>query len=323
LLRFEVEQERGGSITAAVVAPTDDPGAETSMVSDYYVAALPVEAMQKVLTPDLRAADPSLNALDILKDDVDWMNGVLFFLNREVPIVRGHVTYIDSDLALTSISQAQFWPGGLAGYGDGSVRDILSVVVSDWTNAKTLACGSADECRAKVIAAVWEQIKASVNVDGTEVLTDDMIVKAWIDPDIIFDPAPKDNLEPLLVNKKGKWPLRPNAYTAIPNLFLASDYVKTHTNLATMEAANEAARRAVNALLLRERRAADVDVWPLYVPPAMKVLQDLDCMAYRLGHPWREPAEFHAVRMSFVERWEAERQRSPAQELANDSRPSS
>ena len=33
------------------------------------------------------------------------------------------------------------------------------------------------------------------------------------------------------------------------NLFLASDYVRTYTDLATMEAANEAARRAVNGIL--------------------------------------------------------------------------
>ena len=33
------------------------------------------------------------------------------------------------------------------------------------------------------------------------------------------------------------------------NLFLAADYVRTYTDLATMEAANEAARRAVNGIL--------------------------------------------------------------------------
>ena len=42
---------------------------------------------------------------------------------------------------------------------------------------------------------------------------------------------------------------RPHAATEIPNLFLASDYVRTSTDIATMEAANEAARRAVNAVL--------------------------------------------------------------------------
>ena len=45
------------------------------------------------------------------------------------------------------------------------------------------------------------------------------------------------------------WRLRPEAVTKIPNLFLASDYVRTDTDLATMEAANEAARRAVNGIL--------------------------------------------------------------------------
>ena len=54
------------------------------------------------------------------------------------------------------------------------------------------------------------------------------------------------NAEPLLVNLVNTWALRPEATTAIPNLFLASDYVRTHTDLATMEGANEAARRAVN-----------------------------------------------------------------------------
>ena len=51
------------------------------------------------------------------------------------------------------------------------------------------------------------------------------------------------------MNLVGSWALRPEATTAIPNLFLASDYVRTHTDLATMEGANEAARRAVNGLL--------------------------------------------------------------------------
>jgi len=45
-------------------------------------------------------------------------------------------------------------------------------------------------------------------------------------------------------------------FAEIPNLFLASDYVKTNTDVACMEAANEAARRAVNALLDREGSSA-------------------------------------------------------------------
>ena len=36
----------------------------------------------------------------------------------------------------------------------------------------------------------------------------------------------------------------------LQNLFIASDYVRMYTDIACMEAANEAARRAVNCLLL-------------------------------------------------------------------------
>jgi uncharacterized protein with NAD-binding domain and iron-sulfur cluster len=62
------------------------------------------------------------------------------------------------------------------------------------------------------------------------------------------------------MNSTGSWDLRPEASTAIANLFLAADYVRTYSNIdfATMETANEAARRAVNALL----KAANGADWP-------------------------------------------------------------
>lgn len=65
----------------------------------------------------------------------------------------------------------------------------------------------------------------------------------------MWGPRLRFNVEPLLVNRIGSDALRPNAKTKISNMFLASDYVRTETDLACMEGANEAARRAVNALL--------------------------------------------------------------------------
>jgi hypothetical protein len=64
-----------------------------------------------------------------------------------------------------------------------------------------------------------------------------------------FGPRRQINAEPLLINRPGAWFLRPETTTGVPNMFLAADYVRTNTNLATMEGANEAARRATNAIL--------------------------------------------------------------------------
>jgi uncharacterized protein with NAD-binding domain and iron-sulfur cluster len=61
------------------------------------------------------------------------------------------------------------------------------------------------------------------------------------------------NDSPLLINTVNSWQFRPNASTEIPNLMLAADYVRTYTDIATMEAANEAGRRAVNGILDQQR----------------------------------------------------------------------
>ena len=95
------------------------------------------------------------------------------------------------------------------------------------------------------------------------------------------------NTEPLLVNHVDTWALRPEATTAIPNLFLASDYVRTHTDLATMEGANEAARRAVNGVLDAVKFAGPrCDVWPLHEPEILAPWRLHDVARYEAGLPW-------------------------------------
>jgi hypothetical protein len=49
----------------------------------------------------------------------------------------------------------------------------------------------------------------------------------------------------------------------IDNLMFAADYVRTTTDLATMEGANEAGRLAANAIFTREGRAPDAALFPL------------------------------------------------------------
>jgi uncharacterized protein with NAD-binding domain and iron-sulfur cluster len=257
-----------------------------TVTADHYVAALPVEIMRQLAGPPLRALDPAFARLDRLV--TRWMNGILFYLDRDVPLEHGHAIYIDSEWALTSISQAQFWKEvDLARYGDGRVKGILSIDVSDWETASRRTGKIAMRCsREEIRAEVWGQLADHLN-DGPEPVLDERHVLAWfLDPAITFpNPTQAANLEPLLINTAGSWADRPGVTTRIPNLLLAADYVRTNTDLATMEAANEAARRAVNAIL--DTTGSDADrcrLWPLQDPGGLpfRIAREADRVAYKV-----------------------------------------
>src|SRR6202041_3105165 len=135
----------------------------------------------------------------------------------------------------------------------------------------------------------WNQLKRSLHV-GEEQLRDEDLHSWFLDPDIDSDPARPGwlaNVEPLLVNLVDTWALRPEATTGIPNLFLASDYVRTYTDLATMEGANEAAPRAVNGLLdAVDFAGSRCEVWPLHEPEILQPWRLYDAARYQAGLPW-------------------------------------
>ena len=90
------------------------------------------------------------------------------------------------------------------------------------------------------------------------------ILRVQFDENITFASDGARNPTPLLVHPPGSWFSRPRAVVdGLENLFLASDYVQTETDLATMEGAGHAARIAVNGLLQREGRAPGVTVFPV------------------------------------------------------------
>lgn len=96
------------------------------------------------------------------------------------------------------------------------------------------------------------------------------------------------NLEPLLINTVGSLQHRPEASMDTGNLVFASDYVRTNTDLTTMEGANEAARRGVNAIL--ERSGADEErchIGDLTFPPSLEHFRTIDSHLHwnRLPHP--------------------------------------
>jgi len=285
----------GGLVRSVTVK---NEGRSMEITGDYYVAALPVERMAPLITWNLKKADPRLGLLPELAKNVEWMAGIQFYLERPVPIIHGHVLYLDSPWALTSVSQGQFWPDfDLSQYSDGDTREILSVCISDWSTPG-LNGKIARECKREEIAReVFDQIKFSLNSnnEGPEVLPErfEEIDYWFLSPGIKRD-NPEDrlkiNVESLLVNLKDTWRLRPEAVTAIPNLFLAADYVRTYTDLATMEAANEAARRAVNGILdVSGSNSTPCQLWKLHEPEIFKPLQEFDKARWQAGLPWKDP----------------------------------
>lgn len=286
----------GKTVVELQTSPTQISGVKlddgTVATADFYVLAVPIDKVVTMITPQMAAMDPVLANLGAKNPDdlVSWMVGIQYFLYEDVPLVRGHTFYPDSPWALTSISQPQFWRDlGLfrKRYGDGQVGGLISVDISDWNTPGTFIPKIAKECTPDEIKhEVWQQLKAALNGTQPEdkVLTDELLHSAHLDDDLDFSGPVTVNNSRLLIHPPGSWDLRPEPGTAIPNLVLAGDYIKTHTNLASMEGANEAARKAVNVILQRSgSTAGPCQTWPLTEPARFDAWKALDAQLYAHG----------------------------------------
>jgi uncharacterized protein with NAD-binding domain and iron-sulfur cluster len=353
--REDLDRMRGDCVQELAMAERRS----TERVSaDYYVFALPVEQMAYYVSRSetLQQYDPSLRRVVLLSEHVDWMAGIQFFLKDVASLTRGHIDLLDSEWALTAISQAQFWKDfDLKALGEGSckgrVRSILSVDISAWDKKGRLIRKEAFNCdRQEIAEEVWHQLKEALNRPGrAPVLKDEMLLgwepaerkvprESYYLADSIIDRLDRKNqavydkfrsvrfnsadlirrqnhrgretessfmygrrtnvnAEPLLVNRVGSLGLRPSAKTRISNMFLAADYVKTHTHLATMESANEAARTAVNEILLAAgSREVPCEIWPLSEP--FETFRKIDEVLFRRGEQFKDTYADIPVRLA-------------------------
>lgn len=244
------------------------------------------------------------------------MSGVMFYLRRDVPIYPGHMVFLDSGWALTGISQNQFWHKKVEEYSGGKIQGILSVIISDWFKPGNGGAFPGQAQAADNESQVADEALAEVRANLTEVRDVDLsqanVVDHFLDPDIRFGgpggnpllglmPAVdfvqrrrsearifkvEQNAEPLFINTVNSWSYRPREKTEITNLFLAADYVKTATDLATMEGANEAGRRAVNALLQTLRlRDKQCTIFEFDEPLVFAPFRAFDHLCFELGLP--------------------------------------
>ena len=259
--------------------------------ADEYVLAVPVEVAPEFVTPELARLAPELRGIERL--ETAWMNGIQFYLDEDVELTRGHQVCTDSPWALTSISQRQFWTDyDLDERGPDAVEGVLSVIASDWETPGTLIDKPARACtREEIATEIWAQLKAHLNGTGDGPaadarLADDMLVDWFLDPSIVETGDGVENRSPLLINTVGALRDRPPADVGVPNLALAADYVRTNSDLASMESANEAGRRAANAILERRGyRGARARVWDLEEPAVFEPFKRQDRVRHRLGLP--------------------------------------
>ena len=237
----------------------------TSARADQFVLALPLEALRPLIGEELADLDPGArracagcrgSRFDRL---TSWMSGIQFYLRRDVPIVRGHLLYPDAPWALTSVSQAQFWreDGALEErYGDGSVRGLISVDISEFDVPGTYVRQAGARVhpgrggqRGVAAAARRGQHQAPHHAARRRPgrLAPGRRSRA------AAGRGPGQNARRCWSTRPARGTTGPRRRHELPNLTLAADYVRTHTNIASMEGANEAARRAVNAILDRDR----------------------------------------------------------------------
>ncbi|MBF6065009.1 FAD-dependent oxidoreductase [Nocardia terpenica] len=274
----------GGSVSGARIRRPD--GSVRDVDADWYVCAVPTDRARGLWSDEMRRLDPALAAMDGLF--VDWMNGLQLFVTQRLDLGHGYNIYLDAPWRLTSYTQKAFWPGDYASkYGDGSIVDGLTIDIADWDTPGLLFGKPAKMCtRDEIYREVWAQLTAALDDDGRVALPDGIVRRWQLDPGITWADGQNHNDEPLLVNTVGSWAKRPTARTAISNLFLAADYVQTDFDLATMEGANEAARRAVNAILDASGSSAPrAQLFSREGIAALEPLRQADAARYRAGQP--------------------------------------
>jgi len=270
------------------------PSCPTQLVeASYYVIALNIEAIHDLLrTTNGRKIEGSdaqrIRDLELGKatderpdGSLHHLSGIQFFFPAEIKFLPGHTVFPDTPWGLSAIYQPQFWLRK-RGWWDG-YRGLLSVCIGRWHLADPKLGRSAWKAKLQEIAeTTWEhQIVQSIPEHQRDRITKPLFYH--LDDNIKLDRSgvPSENLTRMFINLPGHQKLRPGILRRIPEpplgcpptvpdgsvddgyemchsrLVFAGTYMQTFTRLTTMEAANESARHAVNAILKASKFRGD------------------------------------------------------------------
>jgi hypothetical protein len=216
------------------------------------------------------------------------LSGIQYFFDSDVKFLAGHTAYQDAAWGLTSISQPQFWSNARSnelGYrgvlsvdiGIWNVPDKLGRVAWE-SDAETIAAGTwaqledhhDDDARFKFGPAARIPQPIAFALDRNLVFTSSASGRVQISdktpflvnrtsayparPGRVFDASPELKITPDTSKVKSLYRVHPHPEetrktTPRWRYVLAGTYMQTYTRMTSMEAANESARHAVNALI--------------------------------------------------------------------------
>ena len=78
------------------------------VAADYYICAVPAEAIGALCEQALLRAEPTLSGLDQLQ--TDWQVGLQLYLAERIDVEFGHFGFSRSPFALSGVQQSDFWP---------------------------------------------------------------------------------------------------------------------------------------------------------------------------------------------------------------------
>ena len=235
-IRYESDVTRLVTRDGAIAAVALRDGTELS--ADAYAVCTPFEVTRTWLDDSLYAADPELGNLHFL--EAQPMAALHLRLRKQLPdLPREHVFFHGGQYALSLIDVGRFWKE-LEGKAE------LSFISSNYAPLNNV---SKDKAKDLLLEEIGEYLPITpADVESWELNTNTDV--------------------PLFINTIGAWPNRPRPKSAIPNLYLAGDYVRNAIDLACMEGAVSAALEAAGQILRDHGETESVPaaqvppVWP-------------------------------------------------------------
>lgn len=290
-VRFEFGQKlttlryRDGRISGAQLV--DAVGTPSDVEADWYVVATPADKASELMTPELIDADPALGRIRNLRHAE--MGGVQIYLKHHVPELRSMFFTVTSWWETANEVLSTFWDKDITGYGDGTVRAVISMQLTDRTftelpgelYGKPARFCTADELIAEVLHLLRTELP-----DGERLFAEEAIHSWHPYPGMYVHDGEWVIDEPLLASTPSSWRDQPPQRTRIANLLLAGSYTRCILSGESMDAANESGKRAAAAILsFSEQRHAPITINEFKHLPGMGRIRSYDDKRYRAGKP--------------------------------------